>query len=330
MILNRLTGELLHTQFTELAEYLRPGDLLVLNDSRVLRARLWATKDFGGTEVEMLLFEEGRVNEWWALLRPGKRVRPGTRLTLLDLFGRKTSFRANILRKNSDGHYLLEFSGMPDVKEQLGFLGEIPLPPYINRRPHLIPVNDYERYQTVYADRLGSVAAPTAGLHFTEKLLSEVQIRGVSVEHVTLHVGLGTFAPLKTESLEHHIMHEEKFELSSTAADAVSKTQEAGGRVVAVGTTTLRVLETVAGANGGRIRPMSGATRIFIYPPFGFQVVDALITNFHLPRSTLLMLVSAFAAPNEIRGRDTILGAYAKAIQARYRFFSYGDAMLIV
>ncbi len=330
MVLTRSSGHLRHCRFMDLANFLREGDMLVLNNSRVLRARLRGMKDPGGSEVEMLLFEETKTNEWWALLRPGKRVRGGTHLSVRDVTGRRTGIAANVLQKNSDGHYLLQFSGTRDIREELDLLGEIPLPPYITRRPQVEPMNDYERYQTVYAQTPGSVAAPTAGLHFTEEIFSRIRARGVQIQQVTLHIGLGTFTPVKAELIEHHIMHKEEFGLGAQAAQAINGTRRSGGRIVAVGTTTARVLEAVAAANNGQIHAMSGPTRIFIYPPYRFQIVDALVTNFHLPRSTLLMLVSAFAAPNETTGRDTILSAYAEAIRERYRFFSYGDAMLIL
>jgi len=330
LVLERSTGRIQHRRFADLPEFLRPGDLLILNNSRVLRARLWATKDSGGAEVEILLLEESEANVWWALLRPGKRIRARTQLSLKDTTQSSAGVGVEVLRKSAEGQYLLKFSGTRDITEELDRLGEIPLPPYITRRSHTAPINDAERYQTVYADRLGSVAAPTAGLHFTDRLLSQIRAKGVAIRHVTLHVGLGTFAPVKAESLENHIMHEERFELSLETAEAIRKTRRAGGRIVAVGTTSVRVLEAVAASLAGNIAPAAGRTRIFIYPPYPFRMVEALVTNFHLPRSTLLMLVSAFAAPNETRGGELILSAYAEAIRERYRFFSYGDAMLIL
>jgi len=251
-------------------------------------------------------------------------------LSLRDVSHERLGIGIEVVRKSSEGQYLLEFTGTRDIKQELDRLGEIPLPPYITRRPHVVQVNDAERYQTVYAERPGSVAAPTAGLHFTDRLLNQIRSQGVQIRHVTLHVGLGTFAPVKAEAVESHIMHEEPFELSSETAEVIRKTRLAGGRIVAVGTTTVRILETVAAAHNGGVSPVIGRTRIFIYPPYHFRIVDALVTNFHLPRSTLLMLVSAFAAPSETCGREMLLSAYAEAIREQYRFFSYGDAMLIL
>ncbi|MBI4659770.1 MAG: tRNA preQ1(34) S-adenosylmethionine ribosyltransferase-isomerase QueA [Verrucomicrobia bacterium] len=329
LVLDRSTGHFRHCQFRQVVDCLCPGDLLVLNDSRVIRARLRAAKD-SGSEIEILLLEENQPNEWWVLLRPGKRVRAGTRLMLYDLCGKRTSVAGCVQAKDLEGLYLVRFQGSTDIADDLDWLGEIPLPPYITRRPQIHPVSDYDRYQTVYADRPGSVAAPTAGLHFTEELLQQIRDRGVRIQCVTLHVGLGTFGPVKTEWIKDHVMHEERFELTLEAAEAINQTRKSGNRIFAVGTTAVRVLETVAAANQGIMRPASGRTGIFIAPPCRFQAVDALITNFHLPKSTLLMLASAFAAPGETRGRVLILSAYAEAIRERYRFFSYGDAMLIL
>ena len=222
----------------------------------------------------------------------------------------------------------LRFTGAPNIFDQLDSLGEAPLPPYIHRK--VADDYDRERYQTVYAQAAGSVAAPTAGLHFTESLLETIRARGVEIVFVTLHVGLGTFAPVKAENLSEHTMHEERYELSEATARAVQQAKDSGRRVIAAGTTSVRVLESVAAANEGRLRPGAGRTRIFIYPPYDFRIVDALLTNFHLPCSTLLMLASAFAAPKETLGRDLLLSAYAEAIRERYRFYSFGDAMLMV
>jgi S-adenosylmethionine:tRNA ribosyltransferase-isomerase len=328
LVLNRSTGQISHcTRFRNLLEHLRPNDLLVLNDSRVLPARLRGRKALSGGEIEVLLVEEVARNQWWALLRPGKRVRTGTKIS----FGPETgpaAVKAVVLEKNSEGHCRLEFAlGSEDITARLHELGEVPLPPYINRPPG---AEDRERYQTVYGRAPGSVAAPTAGLHFTPELLAEIRRLGVEIRQVTLHVGLGTFAPVKTPAVESHLMHEERFILSAETAASVNRARESGRRVVAVGTTTVRVLESVARESDGRLVATEGRTRIFIYPPFEFKVVDALLTNFHLPQSTLLMLVSAFAAPGQTRGRDLILRAYEEAVRNGYRFFSYGDAMLIV
>jgi S-adenosylmethionine:tRNA ribosyltransferase-isomerase len=262
------------------------------------------------------------------MLRPGKRARVGTEIVLLDTNRQPTNIRATVLEANDEGHRRLRFDGTPNILVSAEELGEIPLPPYINcDDPH--QASDRERYQTVFAQTAGSVAAPTAGLHFTDALLKEIRTLGVHVCFVTLHVGLGTFAPVKAETLDAHNMHEERFEVSEETARIVNDAKREGRRVIAVGTTSVRVLESVAANNDGRLVAGSGRTRIFIYPPYRFQIVEALLTNFHLPSSTLLMLVSAFAAPNELRGREMILSAYAEAVRERYRFFSYGDAMFI-
>jgi S-adenosylmethionine:tRNA ribosyltransferase-isomerase len=321
LVIDRSSGVRRHELFSNLPDHLRRGDLLVLNDSRVIRARLRGVNPRTGGKFEILLLREVSTNDWWVLLRPGKRGQPGTRIGLLDPEGRPAGIEAVVLEVNSEGHRRLQFQGTENMAHNLDTLGEVPLPPYIARpRPELA---DADRYQTVYADAAGSVAAPTAGLHFTEALLDRIRSGGVEVCTVTLHVGLGTFAPVKADLLEQHVLHEEQFEISPQTAAAVTAAKAEGRRVVAVGTTTVRVLESVAAAHGGRIGPGRGTTRIFIHPPFSFSVVDALVTNFHLPRSTLLMLVSALA------GREAILGAYAEAIDRRYRFFSYGDAMFI-
>ena len=237
---------------------------------------------------------------------------------------------ATVVEVNNEGHRRLQFSGTPDIRRELDWLGEVPLPPYIVRAQPEKMADDKERYQTVFAKTDGSVAAPTAGLHFTQPLLDEIRNCGVKICCVTLHVGPGTFAPLKTETLAAHKMHEERFELDAETVRAVNEAKSSGRRVIAVGTTTVRALESVAAQNDGNLNVCKGKTHIFIYPPFPFQIVDALLTNFHLPCSTLLMLVSAFAAPGETHGREMVLSAYAEAIRKRYRFFSYGDAMLIL
>jgi S-adenosylmethionine:tRNA ribosyltransferase-isomerase len=242
--------------------------------------------------------------------------------------GTATAIRATVVETNEAGHRRLSFSGSPDIRNELDRLGEVPLPPYILRTSQ--SAEDGERYQTVYARNAGSVAAPTAGLHFTAETLSQIRTLGVKVCFVTLHIGPGTFQPVKTETLAAHKMHEERFELGEDTACQVDEAKAAGRRVIAVGTTSVRVLESVARENHGKLVKTSGKTGIFIHPPFSFQVVDALLTNFHLPGSTLLMLVSAFAAPGETRGREMVLDAYAEAIRNRYRFFSYGDAMLLL
>jgi S-adenosylmethionine:tRNA ribosyltransferase-isomerase len=278
----------------------------------------------------MLLLEENSVNDWWAMLRPGKRARVGTEIILHDIAGKPTPTRATVIDTNPEGHRRLRFSGVTNITMLLDALGEIPLPPYITREHPDALAADKIRYQTVYAAPAGSVAAPTAGLHFTETLLSEIRARGVQTCFVTLHVGLGTFAPVKSEDLAGHTMHEERYELSDETARIINAAKSDGRRVIAVGTTSVRVLESVAALHDGKLVAGRGRTRIFIYPPATFKIVDALLTNFHLPRSTLLMLVSAFARPNETGGREMVLSAYAEAVREKYRFFSYGDAMLLV
>jgi S-adenosylmethionine:tRNA ribosyltransferase-isomerase len=321
LVLDRATQKISHRRFLDLPEYLSPADVLVLNDSRVIPARLRGRNVRSGGQFEVLLLEENAPNDWWAMMRPGERARPGTCLHILDKDRNPSAFAATVREINAEGHRRLEFSGPQDIAAALDALGETPLPPYIERSG--AQPSDRERYQTVYAREAGSVAAPTAGLHFTPELLETIRAGGTRICFVTLHVGPGTFAPVKTERLEDHLMHEERFTLSAETAEALGKAKQAGRRIVAAGTTTLRVLESAMPAGAGR-------TRLFIHPPHHFQTVDALVTNFHLPRSTLLMLASAFAAPGETRGRDVILRAYEEAVALRYRFFSYGDAMLIL
>jgi len=329
LILDRKTQNTSHNRFPDLLNYLAPGDVLVLNDSRVIPARLHGTKAGSGGRFEILLLEETAPNDWWAMLRPGKRAGIGAILELSTKSGTPTGIRATVSEVNADGHRRLQFSGTPNVFADLGELGELPLPPYIER-PAELPA-DRERYQTVFARADGSVAAPTAGLHFTPELLAETRRRGVQVAFVTLHVGAGTFLPVKAENIAEHTMHTERFAIGAATVAAVNGARQAGRRVVAVGTTALRTLESAARQNAGIINVCKDKTDIFIYPPATFAVVDALLTNFHLPASTLLMLVSAFAAPGEkTAGRELILKTYAEAIRERYRFFSYGDAMLIL
>lgn len=330
LVLRRSTGELEHRVFSDLPHYLRPGDVLVLNDSRVIAARLRGINRRTGGQFELLLLEEVARNDWWAMLRPGKRARVGTEIAIHDSQGAPTAVVGRVLDTNPEGHRRLTFEGTADMLQELERLGEIPLPPYISRTDNSRRELDRERYQTVFAAAAGSVAAPTAGLHFSEALLRRIREQGVEICFVTLHVGLATFAPVKAETLAAHTLHEERYSLGRAAVELIDKTKQAGGRVVAVGTTTVRVLESVAAARAGRLEPACGKTRLFIHPPFTFQVVDALVTNFHLPRSTLLMLVSAFAAPGEHRGRELVLAAYAEAVRRRYRFYSYGDAMLLL
>jgi len=329
MVLARANGGLDHRHFADLPDFLREGDVLVLNDARVIPARLRGVNARSGGAFELLLLEENAPNDWWAMMRPGRRAQVGTEIAVKDRAGVLTGIRARVLATNAEGHRRLQFSGTNDLKGDLAGLGEVPLPPYIERpAPNLDP-QDNDRYQTVYAQADGSVAAPTAGLHFTEELLQRVQALGVEVRFVTLHVGLGTFAPVKVETLSEHQMHEEHFTIEDPAVQALNQARQAGRRIVAVGTTTVRVLESVAAAHDGKLVAGAGRTRIFIYPPYTFRMVDALVTNFHLPCSTLLMLVSAFAAPGAETGRDLSLRTYAEAVREKYRFFSYGDAMFI-
>jgi S-adenosylmethionine:tRNA ribosyltransferase-isomerase len=329
LVLRRENGSISHEKFPDLLSHLNPGDLLVLNNSRVIPARLRGVNPRTGGQFEALLLEDISPRQWWAMLRPGKRARVGTEIEFSDADEGSTKLAAKVLSINEDGHRLLEFDA-EDVLSTLEKLGEVPLPPYINRNGRDELAGDKQRYQTVYAGPPGSVAAPTAGLHFTQALLEKIRARGVRTSFVTLHVGPGTFAPVKTETLDSHIMHEERFALPEETVRAMAETKAAGKKVFAVGTTAMRVLESVAREHDGSLVSGSGRTRIFIHPPFRFQVVDGLLTNFHLPKSTLLMLVSAFASPGETRGREMVLRAYEEAVRERYRFFSYGDAMLVV
>ena len=343
LVLHRSSEKIEHRKFRGLLEYLQPDDVLVLNNSRVIPARLRGTNVHTNGQFEILLLEENGVNDWWAMLRPGKRARAGTGIALRDNRGQPCEVLGTVVEKNGEGHRRLKFTGTPNIAGMLEQLGEVPLPPYISRGAGNQFELDRERYQTTFAKPPGSVAAPTAGLHFTEELLHEIRSHGVRVCFLTLHVGLGTFAPVKTETLAAHRMHEERFELSEETACVINGAKRAGHRIIAVGTTTVRVLETLATSSlhhsitpslhqpcTFQVVARAGKTRIFIHPPYEFKIVDALLTNFHLPRSTLLMLVSAFAATNETRGRELILSTYAKAIHQGYRFFSYGDAMLVL
>jgi S-adenosylmethionine:tRNA ribosyltransferase-isomerase len=303
------TGELLDRMFRDLPEFLRPGDLLVFNDTRVVRARLYGRKETGG-RVEVLVERLEDVHTALAHVRASKVPRAGMHLFLGE------GGRVRVLGREGDLFWLAaEGEGFPDLMERYGHM---PLPPYIERGDETL---DEERYQTVYARKDGAVAAPTAGLHFEQSMLDALKAQGVEQTHVTLHVGAGTFQPVRTEQLEDHMMHSEYLEVSAAVCEQVRTTRERGGRVVAVGTTSVRSLESAAA--GGELRPFSGDTRLFIRPGYRFRVVDLLITNFHLPQSTLLMLVSAFA------GYERIKAAYHHAVAQHYRFFSYGDAMLL-
>jgi S-adenosylmethionine:tRNA ribosyltransferase-isomerase len=302
-----------YARIRDLPRLLRPGDLLVLNDTRVIPARLYG-RSAGGGRMEILLVERLADREWEALVKPGRRARPGALILI------EEGLAAEVVDKREDGaahRYLLRFS--EPIEPHLDRLGHIPLPPYIHRPD---TPEDRERYQTVFARRPGAVAAPTAGLHFTGELLREIEAAGVETARVTLHVGIGTFKPVGAERIEEHRMERERYEIGEEAAGAVRRARTAGRRIVAVGTTVVRTLESAALAGNGEVRAGSGATELFITPGFRFQAVDALLTNFHLPRSTLLMLVSAFA------GRERVLAAYREAIREGYRFYSYGDAML--
>lgn len=332
LVLHRNDNNLEHKRFPDLLDFLQSGDVLVLNNSRVIPARLRGANARTGGKFEILLTEENAPNDWWTMIRPGKNARIGTEILFHPsrATAEKETIPAVVLDKNSEGQYRLQFKAGRDIKDLLDKFGEVPLPPYITRKDSGQSPEDKERYQTVFAKSNGSVAAPTAGLHFTDELLDKIRARGVTVCFVTLHVGPGTFLPVKVDQLLEHKMHEERFVLDVETVNAVSKAKNSGKRIIAAGTTTVRVLESVAAQNDGKLNVYTGKTNIFIYPPYRFRIVDALLTNFHLPCSTLLMLVSAFAAPGEIHGREMILSAYAEAIRERYRFFSYGDAMLIL
>ncbi len=313
LTLDRKTGEVRHRIFSDLISLLRPGDCLVLNDSRVIPARLMGERQPGGAAVETLLLVDRGGGVWECLTRPGRKTPPGTRIS----YGGGL-LEGEVTDALPDGNKLIRFHYEGIFLEILSQLGEMPLPPYIREK-----LSDPERYQTVYSREPGSAAAPTAGLHFTKELLGKFEANGVKLAYVTLHVGLGTFRPVKENSIEDHKMHSEYYVIDEKTAATINSAREGGGRVICGGTTACRTIETVADESGA-IRPSSGWTDIFIYPGYRFKAVDALITNFHLPESTLIMLVSAFA------GREHILNAYQEAIKERYRFFSFGDAMLIV
>ena len=312
LVLDKDTGAVSHHTFKEIEDYLQPGDCLVLNDTKVIPARLLGAKEDTSAHVEILLLKRIQADVWETLVRPGRKCKPGTRIT----FGGGL-LRAEVLKVKEDGNRLIGFSYQGIFEEILDKLGEMPLPPYITHK-----LADKNRYQTVYARHEGSAAAPTAGLHFTEELLERIKIKGVQVAFVTLHVGLGTFRPVKEENVSDHRMHSEFYQVSREAATVINDTKKAGGRVICVGTTACRTLESAADERG-TVRSGSGDTEIFIYPGYRFRVLDALITNFHLPESTLVMLVSALA------GRENVLSAYEEAIREKYRFFSFGDAMFI-
>ena len=325
LVVNREERSYSHHQFLEFGNFLQAGDVLVLNDSRVIPARLRGLKVGGSAAVELLLTEPAANSTWWAMLRPGKRFPVGTRILISDRDGSETEMTAEVLEKNNEGHRRLRFEGTENMLAALERIGEMPLPPYIRREAHGQSAEDFARYQTVYAEPAGSIAAPTAGLHFTESMLAQLTDAGVEVYRVTLHVGLGTFAPVKADDVAKHEMHTEKYSVPQSTADAVNTAKSEGRRVIAVGTTTVRVLESC----GLPMKSIQDKTDIFIYPPREFAVADGMVTNFHLPESTLLMLVSAFATPGELSGREWMLEIYAEAVRENYRFFSFGDAMFI-
>ena len=309
LVMNRNTGETEHRIFSDIIEYLKPGDTLVLNDTKVIPARLLGTKEGTGANVEILLLRRLGADRWETLVRPGKKLRPGARVVFGD-----GSLKAVILDILDEGNRLVEFEYEGIFEEVLDRLGEMPLPPYITHK-----LKDNNMYQTVYARYEGSAAAPTAGLHFTQELLDEIRERGVRTAFVTLHVGLGTFRPVKVDDVKKHHMHTEWYQVSDEAAELINRTHAEGHRVICVGTTACRTVESASDENG-IVHAGADETSIFIYPGYRFKVMDALITNFHLPESTLVMLVSAFA------GREKVLGAYEEAIREKYRFFSFGDA----
>ena len=305
-------GGIEHRHFTDILEYLNPGDCLVINDTKVIPARLYGHKEETGALIEILLLKRNENDVWECLVKPGKKARKGTRISFGDGL-----LKGEIVDVIEDGNRLIHFEYNGIFEEILDQLGEMPLPPYITHK-----LQDKNRYQTVYAKHEGSAAAPTAGLHFTKELLEKVKEKGVQIAHVTLHVGLGTFRPVKVDDVEQHHMHSEYYVVEEDQAKLINDTKKNGGRVIAVGTTSCRTLESATGEDGV-LKAGSGWTEIFIYPGYHFKMIDSLITNFHLPESTLMMLVSALA------GKEKIMHAYEEAVKERYRFFSFGDAMFI-
>ncbi len=311
--LNKETGEIEHHVFTEVIDFLKEGDCLVLNDTKVIPARLFATKEDTGATIEVLLLKRRENDVWETLVKPGKKARPGARLVFGDGL-----LKAEVIDVLEEGNRLIRFEYDGIFEEILDQLGEMPLPPYITHK-----LEDKNRYQTVYAKYEGSAAAPTAGLHFTPELLKQLEEKGVETAYVTLHVGLGTFRPVKEDNVLNHHMHSEFYQVSEEAAKIINETKKSGGRVICVGTTSCRTIESATDENGV-LKPGCGNTEIFIYPGYQFKILDGLITNFHLPESTLIMLVSALA------GREQVLHAYETAVHEQYRFFSFGDAMIIL
>ncbi|MCR5733442.1 MAG: tRNA preQ1(34) S-adenosylmethionine ribosyltransferase-isomerase QueA [Lachnospiraceae bacterium] len=313
LVLDKKTGKTEHRIFKDVTELLNPGDCLVLNDTRVIPARLLGNKEETGAAVEVFLLKRLSDNEWECLVRPGKKLKKGAKVTFGD-----SLLTGEITDQKEDGNRIVRFSYVGIFEEVLDRLGEMPLPPYITHK-----LADKSRYQTVYARFDGSAAAPTAGLHFTKELLSDIEKKGVKIAYVTLHVGLGTFRPVKSEDLSEHHMHSEHIMIDEEACNKINETKKAGGRIICVGTTSLRTIESAADEKG-LMHPCIKDTDIFIFPGYRFKVTDCLITNFHLPKSTLIMLVSALA------GRENVLCAYSEAIKERYRFYSFGDAMFVV
>ncbi|WP_342505292.1 tRNA preQ1(34) S-adenosylmethionine ribosyltransferase-isomerase QueA [Sporosarcina sp. FSL K6-2383] len=313
MVLDKVTGQVEHRHFPDLLDELEAGDIVVLNDTRVLPARLMGVKEETGATIEVLLLKETGADEWETLVKPAKRVKLGTIVTFGD--GR---LKAECIGIQAQGGRTFKFIYDGIFYEILDGLGQMPLPPYITET-----LDDQARYQTVFAKERGSAAAPTAGLHFTDEILDNMRAKGVQIAFITLHVGLGTFRPVSADTIEDHTMHSEYYQVSQQTADAINGAKERGGRVIAVGTTSSRTLETIASANDGKMIATSGWTSIFIYPGYTFSIVDGLLTNFHLPKSTLIMLISALAT------REHILAAYQQAVEEKYRFFSFGDAMFI-
>ena len=312
MVLDKATGKVEHRHFYDIIDYLEEGDVLVLNDTKVMPARLFGVKEETGSHIEILMLKELGNDTWECLTRPAKRISVGT---IVDFGG--GLLKAECIEEDDEGIRVFKFTYQGIFYEILDKLGEMPLPPYIHEK-----LSDKDRYQTVYAKEVGSAAAPTAGLHFTKELLEKIALKGVKIEYVTLHVGLGTFRPVTAENVLEHQMHSEYYQMSKETADVLNDAKKNGNMIVSVGTTSTRVLETVMNRYG-EFKECSGWTNIFIYPGYKFKAIDYLITNFHLPKSTLIMLVSALA------GRENILNAYNEAVKERYRFFSFGDAMLI-
>lgn len=312
MVMDKKTGEIEHKIFKDIIDYLQPGDCLVLNDTRVLPARLIGSKEGTGGKIEFLLLKRVDKDTWETLVKPGKRAQIGTRFVFGD-----GELKAEVVGLGEEGSRIVRFEYEGIFEQVLDKLGQMPLPPYITAR-----LEDKEMYQTVYSREQGSAAAPTAGLHFTEELLEKIKEKGVNIAFLTLHVGLGTFRPVKVENIEEHNMHSEYYCISKATADIINRTKENGKNVIAVGTTSCRTLETIGDENG-RVREQSGWTNIFIYPGYKYKVVDNLITNFHLPQSTLIMLVSALSS------KENVMDAYKTAVNEKYNFFSFGDAMFI-